>query len=273
MEYGRLLARGRMADVFELGPGSVLKLYQPSCPGEWIATEARITGRLADLGLPVPRCQGEMVVEGRRGLVLQRIVGTPLVEEMLSRPWTILRYARLFAEAQLGIHRVDGGGLPSLRASLQGRIEADGSMPPALRRGALSVLEGLPEGHGLCHGDYHTEQVLVGEQGLVVLDWMTAARGSPAADVARTSVLSLFGGASGLSPWQKLVVAAARGTFYRAYRSHYHLNSPTVTAEDVRRWMVPVAAARLCERIPGEATRLLAFLQAQLGARGDGPAP
>jgi aminoglycoside phosphotransferase (APT) family kinase protein len=57
----------------------------------------------------------------------------------------------------------------------------------------LEGLERLPQGAALCHFDFHPDQVLMTQRGPVVIDWMTAFRGHPLADVARSCVLLSFG--------------------------------------------------------------------------------
>src|SRR5580693_4408001 len=78
-----LLAEGRNAEVFAYGDGRVLKLDRP----EWTGLspfEAEMLDLLADAGLPVARSHGAVTVEGRSGVVLDRIDGVPLSEVLLT---------------------------------------------------------------------------------------------------------------------------------------------------------------------------------------------
>ena len=59
-----------------------------------------------------------------------------------------------------------------------------------LRAELLGLLAGLDDGgRGVCHYDFHPANVLVGPNGWVVIDWLTAAAGPSSADLARTLVL------------------------------------------------------------------------------------
>ena len=50
----------------------------------------------------------------------------------------------------------------------------------------MERLAGLPDGDQLCHGDFRPDNLVLTASGPVVLDWMTATRGVPVADVVRT---------------------------------------------------------------------------------------
>jgi aminoglycoside phosphotransferase (APT) family kinase protein len=55
------------------------------------------------------------------------------------------------------------------------------------------ILERLPDGEALCHGDFHPGQVTLSEGRAAVLDWNGAKRGDALFDYARTRVLLSFG--------------------------------------------------------------------------------
>jgi aminoglycoside phosphotransferase (APT) family kinase protein len=71
---------------------------------------------------------------------------------------------------------------------LAARIAGAG-LPPPLREHAVRVLDALPDGDRLCHGDYHPGNVLVAADRVGVIDWANAACGVPEADHARTVLL------------------------------------------------------------------------------------
>jgi aminoglycoside phosphotransferase (APT) family kinase protein len=106
----------------------------------------------------------------------------------------------------------------------------------------------------VCHGDFHPDNVILAPRGLVVIDWTNAVRGDSLADVARTSVMLT------LSPLSSPLMRVFRNTFYAFYLRRYRQLRPFNHA-DLARWLLPVAAARLDERIPGEETALLNLIQ------------
>jgi hypothetical protein len=104
--------------------------------------------------------------------------------------------------------------------------------------------------------------VILSPRGPVVIDWMTAVRGSPWADVARSSMILRIGvKAAGkrVGPLLRL----ASGLFHAAYLGHSRSLKPDVGGE-LGRWGPVIAAARLDERIEPERELLLQEVEAGL---------
>lgn len=257
------IARGRTADVYPWGDGQILKLYQDWCPPNWVEHESRVARLLFEAGIPTPAAGDIVSVDGRRGILYERVEGMSMLDDMRRRPWLLLRHARALAELQAQFHRLSIPGLHSYRDGLANSIRQAPGLPEALRARALSALAGLPDEKNLCHGDFHPGNVLVTRRGAVVIDWMTASLGSRWADVARTSlILSIGAKAAGdmLNPLIRLL----SGLFHRAYLAHYHTLAPGGQAE-LARWQPIIAAARLNERIEPEREALLQIAREGLG--------
>ncbi len=183
------LAEGRTAEVFTYGDGRVLKLDRPEWNG-LAEFEGALLTRLADAGLPVALPHGTVIVEGRSGLILNRVSGPTLMEVLLdSSAEDAVVLGERFAALQLACNAVVVPGLPELVPRLRGEIESGITGAPQ-RRELLTLLAELDDGgRGVCHYDFHPGNVLVGSEGWVVIDWLTVAAGPPAADLARTLVL------------------------------------------------------------------------------------
>lgn len=256
-----VIARGRTAEVLAWQDQQVLKLFY-----DWVSADAvereRWAARLASAtDLPTPKLLGDLTLGGRRGLIYERVEGESLIYLLGTRPWLCVRYARQFAELHIAIHRQLGTGLPPFRAGLEYTIRHIEGLPPGLVAAALDRLARLPDGETLCHCDFHPDQVMVTAKGQVVLDWMTAYAGHPAADVARTMVLLRFGPALNANWLMQMLVNLLRGIFFRTYLRHYLKLNPAVTVAAIDAWLPLVALARLAENIPGEMGRLQAFLR------------
>jgi aminoglycoside phosphotransferase (APT) family kinase protein len=136
----------------------------------------------------------------------------------------------------------------------------DAPLPSRLRDHALRVLDRLPDGVSLCHGDLHPGNVLLTEDRIAVIDWPGATRGVPEADHARTRLLLRWADpVPGTSLLFRGLMTAGRsvfaGSYERAYRRGASLPLPRSDS-----WLVVHAAARLSEGIDGEQPKLLAFL-------------
>jgi hypothetical protein len=255
-----IIARGRTAEVMAWQDQQVLKLFYGEVPADLIEREVQAARLVSATDVPTPKLLGEVRHDGRRGLIYEQVEGESLLTLLGTQPWSCLRYARQFAELQAVIHHQSGGGLPSLKVSLENTIRGIEGLSPSLLTAALESLALLPAGETLCHFDYHPDQVMMTDIGLVVLDWMTARVGQPAADVARTMVLIRFGPVLDASWLMKRFVDLLRGIFFRTYLRRYLELNPAVTVAAIDAWLPLVALARLAEDIPGEKGKLQAFL-------------
>jgi aminoglycoside phosphotransferase (APT) family kinase protein len=97
-------------------------------------------------------------------------------------------------------------------------------------------------------------------QGPSVIDWTSAARGTPASDAARTALLLRIADAPPGFFHLAWVEREAKDRFYRAWLKRYHELQPDAAAT-MWSWLLPVAVARLADDIPGERPRLLALIE------------
>jgi Ser/Thr protein kinase RdoA (MazF antagonist) len=157
------IASGRASDILDLGDGRVLRRFKAGGDAE---REALVMDHARAHGYPVPR-----VDEVRAdGLVLERVDGRTMSQELRRRPWLLGRHAQLLARLHRALHELPApAGLPAI----------DG-------------------GDRLLHLDLHPDNIMLSRAGPVVIDWTNARAGKPMADVAQTwVVLATSGGAGG----------------------------------------------------------------------------
>lgn len=252
---GPTLGAGREAEVYAYGDTAVLKLYRRGFAGH--RAEAAALNSLDDIA---PRLLDVVNRDGRTGLVLERFDGPDMLTLLRRRPWRILGLADTLASTHRAVHRVTAPAeLPDLRATLTPRIH-DAVLPPHLRDFALRLLDGLPDGDHLCHGDYHPGNVLLAADRTAVIDWAAAARGVPAADHARTLLLLRWADPLPATPTiSRWLIAAGRSLLTRRYARTYQLGAPP--SPQVESWLLVHAAARLSEGIPDEQATLTGLLE------------
>jgi aminoglycoside phosphotransferase (APT) family kinase protein len=91
------------------------------------------------------------------------------------------------------------------------------------------VLERLPDGNALCHGDFHPGQLMLSDGECVAFDWPGAKRGDALFDYARTRVLLTMGEPPpGSSLLLRFLARVARRplVFSYAVRTNAMLRSP-----------------------------------------------
>jgi len=96
-------------------------------------------------------------------------------------------------------------------------------------------------------------------RGPIIIDWMTATRGDPLGDVART-VLLMTVGEPPTGTLIRLLTRLMRGWMRSAYLRRYLQLRPD-GRERLDQWLTVTFAARLAEDIKGEAEQLIAFVK------------
>jgi aminoglycoside phosphotransferase (APT) family kinase protein len=256
------IALGRTAEVYDWDGGHILKLYYAWCPPHWVEQEARVAGVIAAAGIPTP-APGDIVdVDGRRGIIYERVTGVSMLDDMRRRPWLLLRHARDLAGLQAQFHHLTISDLRGYHDGLVYSIQHAPYLSAIQRDRALALLETLPNETALCHGDFHPGNVLISGRGPVVIDWMTACLGSPWADVARTSMILTIG-VKAAGDQVSALIRSASGLFHRTYLNRYRSLAPD-GQDELQRWLPLIAAARLAEQIEPERAALLQMLAEQL---------
>jgi Ser/Thr protein kinase RdoA (MazF antagonist) len=218
------------------------------------------------LGLPAPRFLGSERIDGRVALVYERVSGPSMLDALTRRPWQVDRLAGELATLHASMHEASGAGLPRLKSEIRRRIEwAAGTFDGFPAERVLARLDDLPDGGVVCHGDMHPGNVILTPSGPTVIDWMTAASGPPEADIARTRHLLVGSDVPDAYPrLPALLIGRLRRRFASSYLRAYRRHGP-IDDDQLRRWRLPVLAARLSERIEEERAFLLTAIDEELG--------
>jgi aminoglycoside phosphotransferase (APT) family kinase protein len=269
-ERGPLLGQGRTAEIYAWSSDRALKLYYAGWPAASAKYEAQVSQVVATLGLPTPAVDGVLAIDGRTGVLFERLVGPSLLHLVAAQPWTFRRAVRTFTDLHLAMHMqavaTATSTLPSQRERLARQIAeaSDPDVPDPVCAAALRRLDRLPEGSALCHGDYHPDNVLVTRRGAIIIDWGSASCGHPLADVAQTELLLLIGEPPALrSHLQRVLLASARAYVRRTYVSRYLRRRPA-RGQELAAWRLPVAVARLGEGILEERPKLLRLIAKEM---------
>jgi uncharacterized protein (TIGR02172 family) len=253
------IAEGRTAEVYEWQEGTILKLYHTWCPSYWVEYESKVAHAVVAAGIPTPAA-GELVeVNGRRGIIFERVTGISMLQDMNARPWHVFKHARSLAALQARINQLTIPGLNSCKEGLAHAIAYAPHLEEPWREKILDLLASLPDGDKVCHGDFHPGNIMLTEKGAVVIDWMTVSMGNPLADFARTSML-LTVGPKGAGNQISPVVANFIKLFYQSYARHYLQRMPD-TNNERDKWLAVIAAARLAEQIEPEGEALVTIVK------------
>ena len=184
------LAVGRTAEIYAYQDRKVLKLFYPTTPQDWIDREAAIGRYIHEAQLPVPKVFERVKVNDRDGVIYERIDGPSLLNQLGRTPWKSSQYARTLASLQAHVHKVTApADLETQRTWALGGIPDSDKLPKSLKASVLQLLDAMPDGDQLCHGDFHPGNIILTDRGPVIIDWMTASKGTAIGDVARTAII------------------------------------------------------------------------------------
>jgi uncharacterized protein (TIGR02172 family) len=254
IEKGKLIGKGLTAQVYACGDGLVLKLFESWQPAAKLEKEFTITRVVHAAGLPVPAVYDLVEVEGRKGIVFERVNGRSMFEQVVARPWQLFAAARQLAELHAQLHAIKASvELPTLREQIAGWISGAAELPAAEKEQLRRCLATLPDGDALCHGDFHPANILLNARGPIIVDWSRATRGHPLGDVARTSHLFEVADLPEESPLHILwLFKVARAALHRTYLKHYFQLHPGNPGE-LKAWRpVQRAATAVWQQLQNE---------------------
>jgi tRNA A-37 threonylcarbamoyl transferase component Bud32 len=264
MEIGKLIGKGMTAEVYEYGEGKVLKLFYNWVSMDWVRYEADVGENVYEAGVPAPIIYGTTQHEGRSGLICQRIVGTSMLKLIDQKPWKIRSYAKRMARLHAKIHLGRCSKLPRQKDALERGIRQSAGLLGDDTERIVHYLRSLPDGVSVCHGDFHPDNIISSGNADTVIDWTNAYSGDPCGDVARTCLMTRSPFiVPGMSRMLRRMIKPGKRMLLSSYLQKYK-KLTGVKQKDIDAWMLPVAAARLRERIPGEEDWLLDIIHTKL---------
>jgi aminoglycoside phosphotransferase (APT) family kinase protein len=241
---GELLGRGGSAEVFAFGPGRVLKLFWPKYAYA-VEMEARKARAVHGAGVRAPAVYGVVELEGRHGIVYERIDGPLLFAGLGGGDAAVREVGRRLAELHVEIHRHEVPELEDLVDQVGRTIE---SLPAPEQATARERIAQVPRGKRLYHGDFHPGNVILRPEP-VVIDWVNAFSSHPAFDVARSVMTMRFQGVRDDTPARSLAI---REAVTEVYLERY-LAATDVTRDEIDRCARHCAAALLRHQPGGPA--------------------
>jgi len=246
---GELVARGTRSSIRAYGRGAVVKIPHPSTPDGWIEWEAQYADDVRAVGAPVPRLLGIEQLSGRAASVWEHIRGCSMWQRVVDRPDHSAELGRMLADVQCALlELVPPITLPRQRDRVVAKIRVSAVKVDASLIRALDLIPIAASPPHLCHGDLHPSNVILSDDGPVIVDWFDASRGDPVADIARTSMTLLNDGAT---PPRHLPGSDLEtlGTLTAAYLSQLRLRLEFADAQLVQ-WQAIQAVARIAEGVP-----------------------
>ena len=188
MKYGNIIGIGNTASVYEWDDKRVLKLFNQGYPKEAAEKEFQNALAISNMNFAKPKAYDIMPYEERIGIIYDRVECESLLDWVL-KTGNIHQCAEYMANLHKTILQNKIQDVPNYKDFLKYHISNTSSTNLGNREEVLQMIEKLPDGDTLCHGDFHPGNIFISDGNAVVIDFMNVCHGDYLYDVARTVFL------------------------------------------------------------------------------------
>lgn len=182
------ISRGGTGECWRIDDETLLKLYYEGMPEEWAIREKECARTAFTIGVPTA-ISFEVVRVGKRlGVIYESLKGKTLSREMQECPEKIPEIAKQYADLAKTLHTVRGDSAKfgkSTDAIRKVLPMIDYAEPETVDR-IRAFLDRLDTYTAYVHGDFHPNNVMACEDGLMLIDLGGFSVGCPLFDIATT---------------------------------------------------------------------------------------
>ena len=241
------LFTSRSSELFPWRGNTLLKLFRSNVSADLILNEEINTTEAYHQGMTNVICYGHITVGDRLGLIIQRLEGDTLLHLGLGDDEKLDRATDVMTDLQLELHKTHTQKLRSYKEMFLTALQSQNLafLTKEEKEQAIAWMNQLPDGDTILHLDYHLDNLMSDGNTTTIIDWMTAARGIPAADVSTTKFL--FNEAEmipGLPEDVVIYLTNLKKKQYKRYIARYRA-ATGITDEEIDVWMLAVYVIRL----------------------------
>jgi tRNA A-37 threonylcarbamoyl transferase component Bud32 len=265
------IASGGQAEIFEIGSGRVLRLLYNEDYMHLIEYEFKSLEIAKQNGIYVPAVYEIVTVAGRPGIIMERIDGETMAGLLSKTPLLLFQKARELGALHYNLNMIEAPeGFIGLKSSIKSLVGKSEFIDKERKDFVYKILEQLPSGHKLCHGDFHPGNIIVRDGRPYIIDWTRPASADPVADAAHTYlILRNMPRLPGISyityQFMKFGGLLAAKTYYKSYNSHYKIDGSLFS-----KWLLVRAAERTYFGLPSEKKALVKFISRCYNDYADG---
>lgn len=275
IKIGQKIGDGATAEIFAYGEKQVLKLLKAHASRGIITQEAYYSKIAYNHGLPVPKVWDHLELDGRYGVIFDRIDGPTYLENVLGIMLRPSKYAKMQAELLASLHSIDLSEgeihLPdstTQKGRIKEQIELMGIWEGKKKTEVIETMNRLPDGNSLCHGDFHPGNIIRSGDGPVIIDWDTGSIGNPWGDVAASSACLLADPHPEKAPdWLRVIHRIVTKRINNIFLNAYLAIRPDINNQ-LNKWLICAYAARIGEfsqahypAVPQKQTLMLSFIK------------
>ena len=188
MKCGKIIGVGNTATVYEWEEGRVLKLFYPGYSKKAVEKEFNNAMAIRNMNFAKPKAYEIISCEERIGIIYDRVEGESLLDWVM-KTGDVQECAVYMAKLHKAIVQNRISNVPNYKEFLKFQIPNTLSVNLNKREEVLQMIDKLPSGNALCHGDFHPGNILISNGHTIVIDFMNVCHGDFLYDVARTVFL------------------------------------------------------------------------------------
>lgn len=258
VKMGSKISEGACAEVFEWEDSKkVIKLAKTNTDRQAMEREYYNSKVAWDNGLSVPQPFELVDIQGRTGIVFERLYGETLMERFVKQflvqtdiedkinGFNYQDTTRITARILSEIHSKSILNMPSQREDIKSCINRVKHLTTSEKKLVVDILNNIPVKQQLCHGDPNPNNIFIMDDKPLLIDWMNCSIGNPEADLAEYIIMIRFAILPTYLPG-KLVnyFNSIREEIINVFIDEYTKFSD-ITSEDIDVWITPIAARKL----------------------------
>lgn len=240
MKLGKVIGVGNTAEVYQWGEDKVLKLFFSDYPKEAVEKEFYNAKIVSNLDFEKPKAYEIAFSEGRMGIVYDRVEGESLLDWVM-KTYNLQECAVIMAKLHKTILQNKVSDVPNYKEFLKSNI-VNATLDNLKKLEEISrVLDKLPDGDTLCHGDFHPGNILIYDGQAMVIDFMNVCHGDFLYDVARTVFLVEYTPVPVEAENREMIIQ------FKKTLTDLYLLQMKVTRESIEDYLSVIIAARVGE--------------------------
>ena len=188
IEGCEVIGRGAKGTIYRIDQDNVVKVYNDADALDDIRHEREMAKLALILGIPTAISYDVVKVGNGYGSVFEllnaRSFSQILAQESEKMDWCVKEYVAILKK----IHNtlVPSGKLPDIKEDMIARARfLEDELPENAWKKLLSLINSVPHDDHMIHGDYHTKNVMLQNDEVLIIDMDTLSVGNPIFELSR----------------------------------------------------------------------------------------
>jgi uncharacterized protein (TIGR02172 family) len=204
IEGCKKIGQGGIGSVYRLDKDTIIKVYRPQIPLSEVENERNFAQQTFLRGIPTAISYDIVMCGDCLGVVFEMLNADTVAAHILKNPDMLEYYTKEYAKMAKTVHKIDmkGTSLPDAQGRLKGLIQY-GVMKHMLTEEKAAVcaalLNKIPARTTFVHGDFNSNNIMIQNEEILLIDMGSSGYGHPISDVAGIYLASAFFASNGMN--------------------------------------------------------------------------